>query len=61
MSVTARELWAKQGRSVIGGRPIRVRIPDALLTRLATYGNDKSLTLAQTVREVLELGLDSAR
>jgi hypothetical protein len=54
-----RELWAKQGRSAEGGLPLRVRIPDDLLQRLAHYGNSKSLTLAETVRCVLELGLDA--
>ena len=61
MSVaTPRGMFKKQGRRE-GGSAVSVRMPDDLLKRLATYGNDKGLTLAETVRAVLELGLDGAR
>lgn len=59
MSVASpKDLFKKQGRG--NGPAISVRIPDELMQRLANYGNDKRLTLAETVRTVLELGLDAA-
>ena len=57
-----RRLWNKQGRTVANGRAyVSVRITEDLLQRLATYGNSANLTLAETVRTVLELGLDGAK
>lgn len=56
--VTPKDLFKKQGRG--NGPAISVRIPDDLMQRLAKFGNAKGLTLAETVRTVLELGLDAA-
>lgn len=63
MSVASpRLLFRSKGRGANGldGVAISVRIPADLLQRLANYGNDQSLTLAETVRRILELGLDHA-
>ncbi len=62
MSVaTPRRLFDRQGRSERGGEHVSVRVPSDLLLRVANYGNSKGLTLAQTFRTLVELGLDNAR
>jgi hypothetical protein len=55
-------MFHSKGRGANGleGVAVSVRIPADLLKRLATYGNDKELTLAETLRTVLGLGLDAA-
>jgi hypothetical protein len=57
---TPRALFSKQGRGREGGAAVSTRIPDALLERLATYGNAEQLSMAETVRRLLEIGLDHA-
>lgn len=61
MSVASpRSLFKQPGRYAKGGPAVSVRIPDDLLQRLAIYGNAKGLPLSETVRRVLEQGLDHA-
>ena len=53
-------LFKKTGRRPAGtAHAISVRIPDHLIQRLSVYGNHKGFTLAETIRVVLELGLDA--
>lgn len=56
-----RKLFRVSRRSGHGrGIAVSARIPEPLLERLAIYGNDKALTLSDTVRTLIERGLDHA-
>lgn len=61
IATSPRDLFHKTGRAERGGQHlVSVRVPDDLMRRLAHFGNSKDLTLAETVRTILELGLDAA-
>ena len=58
---TPRQRFKRPGRyRDRDGQPIErvsARLPDALLTKLAAYGNNRNLSMSESIRELLERAL----